>query len=254
MLKTAKRRKDHYTVRLSLNCYKSGDPVWLLNEIRKEGICQKLKPKVYIGPCIILKKMNILNYCIHLDKEEPVKVVNHDKLKPYQGNQNGAPVLSEFTNARINNYHFDAMHIDCNQIFDIKYMYPANCCPHHGLRQRKSIPKYQMFFTGETRAAIKHYASKHFGVDEHMFSWELCNFSTDNKQMMKRHLSFYTPHSKARLFATEQGIYRGSDEAYLKVNPTPQQVDPELHLSKWEQEASVLFWITKRKPKPSAAA
>ncbi|VDI33903.1 Hypothetical predicted protein [Mytilus galloprovincialis] len=57
MLKTAKRRKDHYDVRLSLNSYKTGDPVWLLNEIRKEGVCQKLKP-VYVGPCIILKKMN----------------------------------------------------------------------------------------------------------------------------------------------------------------------------------------------------
>lgn len=109
-------------------------------------------------------------------------------------------------------------------------------------------------FVGEKRAAIKHYASKHFGVDEHMFSCELCNFSTDNKQLMKRHPSFYAPHSKARLFATEQGIYRGSDEAYLKVNPNPQQVDPEQHLSKWKQEASVLFWITKRKPKPSSAA
>ncbi|CAC5361331.1 unnamed protein product [Mytilus coruscus] len=86
MLKTAKRKKNHYDVRLSLNCYKPEDPVWLLNEIRKEGICQKLKP-VYIGPCIILKKMNSLNYCIQLDKEGPVKVVNHDKLKPYQGNQ-----------------------------------------------------------------------------------------------------------------------------------------------------------------------
>ncbi|CAC5378799.1 unnamed protein product [Mytilus coruscus] len=86
MLKMAKRRKDHYDVRLSLNCYKPEDPVLLLNEIRKEGICQKLKP-IYIGPCIILKKMNSLNYCIQLVKEGPVKVVNHDKLKPYQGNQ-----------------------------------------------------------------------------------------------------------------------------------------------------------------------
>lgn len=71
---------------------------------------------------------------------------------------------------------------------------------------------------------------------------------------MKRHPSFYAPHSKARPFATEQGIYRGSNEVYLKVNPIPLEVDPELHLSNWAQQASVLFWITKRKPKPSAAA
>ncbi|CAC5407735.1 unnamed protein product [Mytilus coruscus] len=106
-------------------------------------------------------------------------------------------------------------------------------------------------FVGEKRAAIKHYASKHFGVDEHMFSCELCNFSTDNKQLMKRHPSFYTPHST---FCHCTGNIPGQRRPYFKVNPTPQQVDPELHLSKWEQEASVLFWITKRKPKPSAAA
>lgn len=86
-----------------------------------------------------------------------------------------------------------------------------------------------------------------------MLSCEL-SFFTDNKQLMKRHPSFYAPHNNARLVATEQGIYRGSDAAYVKVNANPQQVDPELHLSKWEQEDSLLFWITKKKPKPSTAA
>ncbi|CAG2229209.1 unnamed protein product [Mytilus edulis] len=111
------------------------------------------------------------------------------------------------------------------------------------------------YFVGEKRAAIKHYPCKHFGEKEHILSCDqLCHFSSDNKQLMKRHPSFYAPHNNARLFTTEKGIYRGSDEVYVKVNSNPQQVDPDLHLSKWEQEASLLFWITKKKPKPSAAA
>ncbi|VDI57045.1 Hypothetical predicted protein [Mytilus galloprovincialis] len=39
-----------------------------------------------------------------------------------------------------------------------------------------------------------------------------------------------------------------------KENPNPQQVDPEIHLSEREQEASLLFWITKKNPQPFAAA
>lgn len=109
-------------------------------------------------------------------------------------------------------------------------------------------------FVGEKRAAIKHYACKHFGEKEHLLSCELCHFSSDNRQLMKRHASFYAPHNNARLFATEHGIYRGNDEVYVKENPNPQQVDPEIHLSKWEQEASLLFWVTKKKPQPCAAA
>jgi len=86
MLKTAKRRKDNYDIKSSLIPYSAGDPVWFLNEQRREGVCQKLQP-IYIGPCVILKKLNDLNYCIQQTKDGPVKVVNHDKLKPYLGNQ-----------------------------------------------------------------------------------------------------------------------------------------------------------------------
>ncbi|VDH92767.1 Hypothetical predicted protein [Mytilus galloprovincialis] len=100
------------------------------------------------------------------------------------------------------------------------------------------------YFVGEKRAAIKLYPCKHFGEKEHILSCDqLCHFSSANKQLMKRHPSFYAPYNNARLFTTEKGIYRGSDE-----------VDTDLHLSKWEQDASLLFWITKKKPKPSAAA
>lgn len=45
------------------------------------------------------------------------------------------------------------------------------------------------------------------------YSCELCIFST-NQQLMKGHLSFFAPSvCKARVFATEQGIYRGSGQA-----------------------------------------
>ena len=84
MVQTARRRKDHYDVRLSLNNFKPGDAVWLLNEQRREGICQKLQT-LYLGPCIVLQKFNSLNYCIQTSEDGPVKIVNHDKLKSYKG-------------------------------------------------------------------------------------------------------------------------------------------------------------------------
>ena len=84
MLKTSKRRKDQYDIKTNMNCYKTGDAVWFLNEQRREGVCQKLQP-LYIGPCVILNKFNNLNYCIQTEENGLTKVVNHDKLKPYKG-------------------------------------------------------------------------------------------------------------------------------------------------------------------------
>jgi hypothetical protein len=60
------------------------DAVWYLHKQRKDGVCPKLQPQ-YIGPCVILKKYNDLVYCVQLSQEGLIKVLNHDKLKPYLG-------------------------------------------------------------------------------------------------------------------------------------------------------------------------
>ena len=84
LARTAKRRKDIYDARVRLKNYQPGDAVWYLHEQRKEGVCTKLQP-LYMDPCVVLKKYNDLVYCVQLSKDGPIKVLNHDKLKPYQG-------------------------------------------------------------------------------------------------------------------------------------------------------------------------
>ena len=82
----AKRRKDHYDVKANLASYEVNDKVWYLDEIRREGISPKLQPQ-YIGPCLVTKKLNDINYEIQVDNVGNLKIVNHDKLKPYLANK-----------------------------------------------------------------------------------------------------------------------------------------------------------------------
>ena len=82
----AKRRKDYYDHKSNLISYEAFEKVWFLNESRFEGVSPKLQP-LYVGPCLVIKKLNDINYFIQLDGKGTRKVVNHDKLKPYKGVQ-----------------------------------------------------------------------------------------------------------------------------------------------------------------------
>ena len=85
-----------YDARVYLKNYQPGDAVWYLHEQRKECVCTKLQP-LYMGPCVVLKKYNDLVYCVQLSKGGPIKVLNHDNLKPYQGQHYpkwGKPAIS----------------------------------------------------------------------------------------------------------------------------------------------------------------
>jgi len=79
----AKISKDYYDTKVQLNSYKPGDSVWYLAEYRQPGLSPKLTPP-YVGPCLITKKFNNLDYGIQLGPKQH-KVVHHNKLKPYQG-------------------------------------------------------------------------------------------------------------------------------------------------------------------------
>ena len=79
---SAKRRKDFYNNKVNFTPYHVYDKVWYLDEMRRQGISPKLQP-MYIGPCLITKKMNDINYQIQVNGLGNSKVVNHDKLKPY---------------------------------------------------------------------------------------------------------------------------------------------------------------------------
>lgn len=48
------------------------------------GISPKFQA-LYTGPCLITKKFNDINYEIQVDESGLRKVVNHDKLKRYKG-------------------------------------------------------------------------------------------------------------------------------------------------------------------------
>jgi hypothetical protein len=84
LAKTAKRRKDICDTKVCFKSYQPGDAVWYLHEQKKDGVCPKLQPH-YIGPCVILKKYNDLVYCVQLSQDGLIKVLNHNKLKPYLG-------------------------------------------------------------------------------------------------------------------------------------------------------------------------
>ena len=82
--KSAKRRKALYDAKLVHHNYQQGDFVWVLNETRKVGQCPKLQP-MYVGPYPILKRLDDLTFLVQMDSQGKRRVVNHNKLKLYEG-------------------------------------------------------------------------------------------------------------------------------------------------------------------------
>ena len=109
-------------------------------------------------------------------------------------------------------------------------------------------------YTGEKRSAIRHYTNQHFTMHDHKYFCSLCGFSSNLWQKMKRHSSFYLPHSTAKSNALMYNNYLGSDEQYYISNSEPTVVDPNIHLIRWEQEASNQYWVSRRRTKPVTAA
>lgn len=83
---SAKRHTDIHILEKSFYTYKPGDTVWYLNTTRKrQFVCSKLQMP-YTEPFLIQKKLSDQNYMIQFSKSlTDVKVVHHDKLKPYKG-------------------------------------------------------------------------------------------------------------------------------------------------------------------------
>ena len=80
----SRRNKGLYDVKVAVNKYDKGDIVWMLNEARHLGTCPKLE-MVYEGPYLIKQKVSEMNYVIQLDEGGKQKLVHHNKLKPYRG-------------------------------------------------------------------------------------------------------------------------------------------------------------------------
>ena len=67
-----------------MNKYSVGDYVWYLIETRKPDENKKLSCP-FVGPFLVVYKMNDLDYIIQMDDKGTRKVVHHNKLKPYDG-------------------------------------------------------------------------------------------------------------------------------------------------------------------------
>ena len=70
--------------RTSLNRFQTGDPVWLHNPKRKQGVSPKLC-RQWEGPYTVLKPINDLVYCIQLGPRSKPKVVHWNRLWRYGG-------------------------------------------------------------------------------------------------------------------------------------------------------------------------
>ncbi|XP_060576627.1 uncharacterized protein LOC132733951 [Ruditapes philippinarum] len=67
-----------------INKYKEGDLVWILHESRRAGSAPKLE-RNYKGPFIVTSCLSDVTFLIQMDQNGYKRVVNHDKLKPYEG-------------------------------------------------------------------------------------------------------------------------------------------------------------------------
>ena len=64
--------------------YEEGDIVWYHDPKRTKGISPKLQ-RPWTGPMVIVKKINECLFKIQRQPRTPSKVVHHDRLKPYNG-------------------------------------------------------------------------------------------------------------------------------------------------------------------------
>ncbi|KAK3749616.1 hypothetical protein QZH41_012954 [Actinostola sp. cb2023] len=80
------RQKRYYDHRgVHHNSFNRGDPVWLHNPKRKKGRCPKLQNDVYEGPFLVIDRLDDLTYRIQKAPKAKAKVVHHNRLKPYEG-------------------------------------------------------------------------------------------------------------------------------------------------------------------------
>ncbi len=64
--------------------YAPGDLAWYLTEMGQMGTAPKLRVP-YRGPVLVLRQVTSLNYLIQLDAKGTQRLIRHDKLKPYGG-------------------------------------------------------------------------------------------------------------------------------------------------------------------------
>ena len=76
-----KKTCDH---KIHQKLHNPGDPVWYYRYQRKVGLNPKLQ-RPWHGPFVVIERLNGVMYRIKLSPKSKPKVVHHDKLKPYVG-------------------------------------------------------------------------------------------------------------------------------------------------------------------------
>ena len=81
--KSMKSQRKDYNTRIAVNNYKAGDLVYCLDETRTVGLSPKLKSDPWKGPFVIVRKISDILFEIKGSLKGNLKVIHHDRLKPY---------------------------------------------------------------------------------------------------------------------------------------------------------------------------
>jgi len=86
MKSAAERCKELYDSRVSFTKYNPGDQVWMMTGKGQTHIAPKLRV-AYEGPFLVMDRITDLSYLVQFDARGRRKVVHHNKLKLYEGDQ-----------------------------------------------------------------------------------------------------------------------------------------------------------------------
>jgi hypothetical protein len=81
---SSERMKRSYDHNIFNNNYSKGDKVWYYKAERRPGLYPKFQ-RPWIGPITIIDRINDALYRIKIGPKSKPRVVHHNKLKPYRG-------------------------------------------------------------------------------------------------------------------------------------------------------------------------
>ena len=79
-----KRQKDGYDAKANFHDYSQGDLVWYASDISQLHLAPKLR-NPFMGPVLVLKKINDLNFLLQFDERGTKRVVHNNCMKPFLG-------------------------------------------------------------------------------------------------------------------------------------------------------------------------
>ena len=81
---STKRQKDGYDAKANFHDYNQGDLAWYASDISQLHMAPKLR-NPFMGPVLVLKKINDLNFLLQFDERGTKRVVHNNRMKPFLG-------------------------------------------------------------------------------------------------------------------------------------------------------------------------